>query len=389
VAHAVIASSARFERMPLLAVLLTALLHAGTALALWGAPSLERPDLEQPAIEVTIERPKLAEEPPPPPPEQQAVVPPTPTPPPPPPPAPAPPPPPPPPPPVAETPPAPPPPPPPAAPKPTPAPAQPAAPHEPLGIKPPPPVPTEPPQDAKAAEHKQQEAVAPPPPDPAPPPPTPTPEPPPAPTPEPQQIALAIPTPPPVAPTQPPPEPPPEPILEKALPPIEAPPAPLTMQEVAKVVPLPPPPPPAPPKAAAPPQRPAAPPPARPAPSPLSALEHSTPQSTASASPFVNPAEAGATSQAKDAYLYGAMRKFSQYMYDLRGPNEGGTVVLRFVIARDGRLLEASVAKSSGVMALDRGMLEAVRAASPYPPLPPEIPGDSVVFTQPVQATRR
>ena len=28
------------------------------------------------------------------------------------------------------------------------------------------------------------------------------------------------------------------------------------------------------------------------------------------------------------------------------------------------------------------------RAASPYPPLPPEIPGDHVVFTQPIAARR-
>jgi TonB family protein len=83
--------------------------------------------------------------------------------------------------------------------------------------------------------------------------------------------------------------------------------------------------------------------------------------------------EAGQT-HAKDAYLWQVIRKFSQYLPDLRDKNEGGTVVLRFVIARDGRLVEASIARSSGVPALDRGLLESLRAASPYPPLPPEIP---------------
>jgi protein TonB len=111
--------------------------------------------------------------------------------------------------------------------------------------------------------------------------------------------------------------------------------------------------------------------------------------SGASVSTFVNPAEAGASTRAKDAYLWQVIRKFSQYLPDLRDKNEGGTVVLRFVIARDGRLVEASIAKSSGVVALDRGLLDSLRAASPYPPLPPEIPGSQVVFVQPIGAARR
>ena len=42
-------------------------------------------------------------------------------------------------------------------------------------------------------------------------------------------------------------------------------------------------------------------------------------------------------------------------------------MVLRFVIARDGRLIEASIAKSSGIAALDRGLLEVARCrATPY-----------------------
>jgi hypothetical protein len=33
-------------------------------------------------------------------------------------------------------------------------------------------------------------------------------------------------------------------------------------------------------------------------------------------------------------------------------------------------------------------MLEALRAAAPYPPLPADIPGDRIVFTQPITAKR-
>ena len=73
-------------------------------------------------------------------------------------------------------------------------------------------------------------------------------------------------------------------------------------------------------------------------------------------------------------------RRYVQYFRDLRDKNEGGTVTLRFTIGRDGRLIEASIANSSGVMALDKGMLDAIRAGSPYPPLPAEFPGDRALL---------
>ena len=117
-------------------------------------------------------------------------------------------------------------------------------------------------------------------------------------------------------------------------------------------------------------------------------MSRQQPSTGGATSTFVNPAQQGAQTRSKDAYLWQVVRKFSQYLPDLREKNEGGTVVLRFVIARDGRLVDASIVRSSGVMALDRGMLEALRAASPYPPLPADIPGGQVAFTQPIAARR-
>jgi protein TonB len=238
---------------------------------------------------------------------------------------------------------------------------------EPLGVSQPPP------------ESKKEEAKL-----------EPKPEPQPEPTPK-QEAAVAQPA---------EPTPPPEKPLEKVLPPVEQPVAPLTMRDFVKVLP----PPPTPPSPPAPHPAPHPPPPAQhaaphppeqtPQPSPLSAAQR-RPQAQASANPnasvstFVNPAQASAQLRAKDAYLWQVIRKFSQYLPDLREKNEGGTVVLRFVIARDGRLIEASIAKSSGIAALDRGLLDSLRAAAPYPPLPPEIPGGQVVFVQPIGAARR
>ncbi len=54
------------------------------------------------------------------------------------------------------------------------------------------------------------------------------------------------------------------------------------------------------------------------------------------------------------------------------------TVVVRFTIARDGRVVDASVETSSGVSILDRSSLRAVMLADPMPPLPNSYPRDQV-----------
>jgi len=349
--------------MPPLAALLAGLLHAATALAIFWMAPVHRQDLEDNAVEVTFEDAKppepveqAAQQPVPPPPAPA----PTPTPAPAPAPSPSPPP-------AAET--KPPPAPPPAEPK-----AQ-AKSNQPLGVSPPPPEakkPDEPklqpPQEAKlepqkAAEPKPQpaqEATV----EPAKPAESPA---------QPQQEAAAE------APAPAPSPPPPDKPLEKIVPPVETPPAPLTMRDFVKVLPP------------------------RPSQqqhqqqqshalqrSPLSTGPTPAPQGSSGAvvSTFVNPAIEASQTLAKNAYLLGVLRKFGQYVSNLREKGEGGTVVLRFVIARDGRLVEASIAKSSGVPALDKGMLDALRAAAPYLPLPPEISENQVVFVQPIQASR-
>jgi protein TonB len=53
-------------------------------------------------------------------------------------------------------------------------------------------------------------------------------------------------------------------------------------------------------------------------------------------------------------------------------------VIVRFTIARDGRVLDAEVETSSGVSILDRSSLRAVMLADPMPPLPNSYPRDQV-----------
>ena len=58
--------------------------------------------------------------------------------------------------------------------------------------------------------------------------------------------------------------------------------------------------------------------------------------------------------------------------------NESKRVILLFSIARDGRLLNVKVQRSSGLPAADKAALDAVKLTAPFKPLPPEFKGNSV-----------
>ena len=58
--------------------------------------------------------------------------------------------------------------------------------------------------------------------------------------------------------------------------------------------------------------------------------------------------------------------------------DESKRVVLLFTIAKDGRLLNVKVIKSSGVQAADRAALHAVELTAPFRPLPADFRGSSV-----------
>ncbi len=58
--------------------------------------------------------------------------------------------------------------------------------------------------------------------------------------------------------------------------------------------------------------------------------------------------------------------------------NESKRVVLLFSIARDGRLLNVSVHRSSGLPAADKAAIDAVKLTAPFRPLPPEYKNSSV-----------
>lgn len=74
-------------------------------------------------------------------------------------------------------------------------------------------------------------------------------------------------------------------------------------------------------------------------------------------------------------YLMAVVRKLSRARFheQSREDNTQGLVVAQLTVAPDGRLLGLSVVRSSGFPGRDRSVAEAIRGASPFPPLPPEI----------------
>jgi len=128
-----------------------------------------------------------------------------------------------------------------------------------------------------------------------------------------------------------------------------------------------------------------------PAPSPLSRLQPPrasvATREAPSPSPLINPADVYNRARVSDNYLWQVVRKLAGYRYSAQVSVSQGTTVIRVVIARDGRLLDVSIVRSSGFAQLDQGVVEGVRRGSPYAPLPPEIRGDRAEFTLPLVST--
>jgi TonB family protein len=356
VTHDLSVSTSRFERMSLTAVAIALLLHAALGVTVWVisefAPRI--PPVEE-AIEVTVEQPPPKPPPPeaaqPPPPPQAAAAPPI----------------------DGVRPPAP-----LTADKATqvPPPADPGkeamAPQRPSNAPIVPPIIQPDPAERAQPEPPKEAAAAPKPSDPAPPAPREPAPPSPAIAPEPLKEAALAPQPLP---------PPAQPVPEPAPPKHEPPPSPPQSHALA----VPPPPRPAPPM----PHPELQPSPLRPG--PQRQAPSVTPSDRPSPSPFVNPADAYNRAQASDNYLWLVGNKLAAYSFTTNngGSRYGIMVVVHVVIARDGRLLEASITRSSGYPEYDRNAIAGLRASSPYPPLPPDIPGPSATFSLPLVAVQR
>lgn len=170
--------------------------------------------------------------------------------------------------------------------------------------------------------------------------------------------------------------------FEQSLPPPEATPPPPTSRDIAR--------------AATP--RPAA---ARPPPRPQSALPPRTgqppsPQGSPSESQQAagQPASSASTSDSlsglggqRNDYLSRVARqieRFREYPAIARQNGQQGRVVMRVTITRDGRLLDASVDRSSGWPVIDSAELATIRRSGKFPEVPGSMPGDPIVLILPV-----
>jgi protein TonB len=72
------------------------------------------------------------------------------------------------------------------------------------------------------------------------------------------------------------------------------------------------------------------------------------------------------------------LRKFRKYPRSALRRNIEGTVLVRFRMDRDGEVLSYSVVRSSDHDVLDEAALDMIERADPLPPLPDEVPGESI-----------
>lgn len=79
------------------------------------------------------------------------------------------------------------------------------------------------------------------------------------------------------------------------------------------------------------------------------------------------------------------IEQFKRYPNLAEFRHQQGVVYLRFTMDRQGQVLSAQIAKSSGYDSLDDAALALIHRAEPLPPPPAEVPGETLALTVPVQ----
>ena len=104
---------------------------------------------------------------------------------------------------------------------------------------------------------------------------------------------------------------------------------------------------------------------------------------------MVNPADMYGQKRVEDQYLWYVAQKLSQHQQFVRNATtEAGTWCCDITIARDGRLVDVGLSRSSGLPSLDNVSLNMVRQAAPYTPLPDDIAGAQHTFILPLNFKR-
>lgn len=89
--------------------------------------------------------------------------------------------------------------------------------------------------------------------------------------------------------------------------------------------------------------------------------------------------------QARQDYLARLVAQLSRQRFDdSSGTSNRGVVLTRLDIARDGRLIDVVVLRSSGHPTFDHSVATAIRRSAPFPPLPPDLAPDRITFVVPI-----
>jgi periplasmic protein TonB len=91
--------------------------------------------------------------------------------------------------------------------------------------------------------------------------------------------------------------------------------------------------------------------------------------------------------QAQQDYVLQVVHKLSHRQFYAKEDREGtavGVMVARLTVARDGALVDLSLAKDSGSAGLDGSVLDTIRKAAPFAPLPRDFARSSFTFIVPI-----
>lgn len=119
-------------------------------------------------------------------------------------------------------------------------------------------------------------------------------------------------------------------------------------------------------------------------------VPHQPPQQKAIKPPASAPSAAANQQQALQDYVLQVVRKLSQsrfYAASSSAQNGHGVVIARLTVARDGGLIDLSLPKQSGSAGVDGSLLDAIRRAAPFAPLPKGFTDSRFTFIVPINYT--
>jgi protein TonB len=107
-------------------------------------------------------------------------------------------------------------------------------------------------------------------------------------------------------------------------------------------------------------------------------------------SPVTRAAATYSDQRAQQDYVLQVVRRLSRSRFtpQTRESSERGVVVARLTVARDGGLADLSLVKGSGFPGVDQSVVEAIRRAAPFPPLPGDFAGNRFTFIVPINYAR-